>query len=172
MVFTYSAPAFLSLPSSSQHFYLFYCTLCQSRATATVLYRHYYSTRYKYFATPFQFRTSHHALQIGPHSFSTSSSLPLLLVSTFAFITATYQYLGFPSPKTPNFDYAFQSPPSYLLTLFALEQLSLHLSLQQANSSLSTCIFLHDQGFVMATWYSIAILSDFQFTLLYNPLFR
>ena len=26
--------------------------------------------------------------------------------------------------------------------------------------------------FVMVTWYSIAILSDFQFTLLYNPLFQ
>ena len=50
----------LSLLSSSRRFYLFFCILRHGRATATVLYWYYYSTRCKYFATPVQFRISHH----------------------------------------------------------------------------------------------------------------
>ena len=67
--------------------------------------------------------------------------LSLLLPSFWRPISATL-FL-----KTTNFDYAFKPPPSYLLTLFALQQLSIHLSLQQANHSLYICIFLHDQVF-------------------------
>jgi hypothetical protein len=117
----------LSLPSFPQCFNIFFCILRHCRATATVPYWHYHSTRCKYFATPFQFRI------IGTHSLFLSC---LYLGNILSFTRAT------------NFDYAFKSPPSYPSSLAVYICFTITFNPSQGTEDPTFCSFGHVQVFL------------------------